>query len=118
MGKIVFRASSALAQSCAISAFHCLTINQLVVVLGTPIDSSLPGHLFGKLLASPFMTSQPSNNEIRFPMSLFAGVFGEVPAGYGRSAEQGAADGSLPAAGQLYTCSPAQPQPQDESGGM
>lgn len=46
------------------------------------------------------------------------GMSGEVSPGHRRSAEQGTAYGSLPSAGQLYTCSAAQPQPQNEPGGM
>lgn len=45
-------------------------------------------------------------------------MFGEVSPGYRRPPEQRTTDGSLSAAGQLYTCSAAQPQPQDELGGM
>lgn len=45
-------------------------------------------------------------------------MFGEVSPGYRGSPEQRAADGSLPSAGQLHSCPAAQPQPQNEPGGM
>lgn len=46
------------------------------------------------------------------------GMFREVSPGYRGSPEQRTADGSLPSTGQLHSCPAAQPQPQNEPGGM
>ena len=45
-------------------------------------------------------------------------MFRKVPPRNRRSSEQGTADDSLPSAGQLHSCFAAQPQPQNEPGGM
>lgn len=52
------------------------------------------------------------------PKTCVSGMFGEVSPGHRGSPEQRTADGSLPSAGQLHSCPAAQPQPQNEPGGM
>lgn len=42
---------------------------------------------------------------------VHAGMSGAFPSGHRRAAEQRAADGALPAAGQLRACPSAQPGP-------